>query len=464
MQPFITRVRRLVAAPWFDLTVLALILASVFLLAAEVALHPDDAIYSTVLLTSDVITCIFIVELVLRLIASRRRKKFFSEYFIDILAVLPFFRVFRFLRFMRLLRMLRLFRAINLVARQTQILQWLFRQRLTEYLLTVVLLLFAVLFGTLGLSHFRHPVDNGLEVLAQSFWETVFSLIAGEYINTFPPSVGGKLVILLVELCGLTFFALLTGTVSAVMIEKLKEGTVLNRMSLEELEEHILVCGYNSGVEMIIVEFQNHRHFKDREIVIITEREEAPSPSVPFPSRIRVIRDDFTRADVLKRCRVDSCSVAIIVSDTSNGRSRQDADARTVLAALTIEKMNPSVHTCAELSNSQSESHLRMGGVNEVIVTRSISGHLLAQAALYSSNVHLLQELLKPTEGYTFKPVSSRCEYVGKTFAEILPLHHSQVGTIPVAIEKADGSLVINPKEHVLQEGERLICISPHQP
>lgn len=452
------------AAPWFDLTVLALILASVFLLAAEVALHPDDAIYSTVLLTSDVITCIFIVELVLRLIASRRRKKFFSEYFIDILAVLPFFRVFRFLRFMRLLRMLRLFRAINLVARQTQILQWLFRQRLTEYLLTVVLLLFAVLFGTLGLSHFRHPVDNGLEVLAQSFWETVFSLIAGEYINTFPPSVGGKVVILLVELCGLTFFALLTGTVSAVMIEKLKEGTVLNRMSLEELEEHILVCGYNSGVETIIVEFQNHRHFKDREIVIITEKEEAPSPSVPFPSRIRVIRDDFTRADVLKRCRVDSCSVAIIVSDTSNGRSRQDADARTVLAALTIEKMNPSVHTCAELSNSQSESHLRMGGVNEVIVTRSISGHLLAQAALYSSNVHLLQELLKPTEGYTFKPVSSRCEYVGKTFAEILPLHHSQVGTIPVAIEKADGSLVINPKEHVLQEGERLICISPHQP
>lgn len=463
MEAFVRKVRQFVAAPLFDITVFVLIILSVVLLAAEVALHSNDPLYPKIVLAGDLITCLFIFELVLRLIASRRRKKFFSEYFIDILAVLPLFRAFRFLRFMRLLRLLRLFRAVSLIARQTMVLQWLFRQRITEYLLTVLLLLFAILFGTLGLSHFRQPAETGWEALAQSFWETVFSLIAGEYINSFPESFGGKVVILMVELCGLTFFALLTGTVSAVMIEKLKEGTVLSRLMLEELEEHILICGYNPGVETIVMEFQNHPMFREREIVIITERDEPPQLEVPYPLRVRTIRDDFTRADVLEKCRVNSCSVALIVSDISNGRSRQDADARTVLAALTIEKINPAVHTCAELSNSQSESHLRMGGVNEVIVTKSISGHLLAQAALYSSNVHLLQELLKPTEGYTFMPLPANTDYVGKTFSEILPLHHSQVGTIPVAIEKADGSLVINPRDHILQEGESLICISPHQ-
>lgn len=464
MKSLSDKTRKLVSAPWFDLTVLVMILVSIALLGVEIALPTTNPYFRNVVIAGDVITCLFVLELLLRFTASRRKKRFFNEYFIDILAVLPLFRAFRFLRFLRLLRMLRLFRAVTVVARQTRVLQWLFKQRLTEYLLTVILLIFATLFGTLGLSHFRRaPLNSGWDVLAQSFWETVFSLVAGEYINTFPNTLGGKIVILLVQFCGLTFFALLTGTVSAVMIEKLKEGTVLSRLMLEDLEQHILVCGFNAGVETIIFEFQNHPQFRDREIVIITERNEPPTLDIPYPSRVRTIKDDFTRVDVMRKCNIDTCAVAVIVSDISGGRSRQDADARTVLAALTIEKLNPDVHTCAELSNAHSESHLRMGGVNEVIVTRSISGHLLAQAALYSSNVHLLQELLKPTQGHTFMPIKPDSEYVGKKFSEVLGLHHAKMGTIPIAIEKESGELMINPRNYTLDEGDKLICISPHE-
>lgn len=455
--------RRVVANPYFDLGVLLLILISIILLIIEIALPSSNHYFDFVMYSGDVITCFFILELLIRLIASRRKRRFFSEYFIDILAVLPLFRAFRFLRFLRLLRMLRLFRAVSVIARNTRILQWLFRQRLTEYLLTIVLLLFATLFGTLGLSHFRRPFGTGWDVLVQSFWETIFSLVAGEYVDSFPQTLGGKIIILLVQFCGLTFFALLTGTVSAVMIEKLKEGTVLNRFMLEDLENHILICGYNAGVETIVNEFQNHPQFRDLEIVIITEREEVPIFNTPFPTLVRTVRDDFTRVDALQRCNVQTCKVAVIVSDNSGGRTLQDADARTVLAALTIEKLNPQVHTCAELSNAHSESHLRMGGVNEVIVTRSISGHLLAQAALYSSNVHLLQELLKPTQGHTFRPVDKDSEYLGKSFSEILVLHHQKVGNIPIAIEQPDGKVLINPRDYCMSEGDRLICVAPHE-
>ncbi len=454
--------RRIEAKPSFDIGILILIVISILLLAAEVALpekHPD---FDTVVKIGDVITGIFILELVLRLIASRRRSRFFREYFIDILAVLPVFRAFRMLRFLRLFRLLRLFRAVSLVARQTRVLHWLLRQRVTEYLLTSVLIISATVFCTLGLAHFRRPVESGIDVLSNSFWQTIFSLIAGEYITEFPDSLGGKLVILFVQFCGVTFFALLTGTISAVMIEKLKEGTVLNRLMLEDLENHIIICGWNAGVQTIITEFQSHPELKDREIVIITERTDRPALEIPDSTKVRLLTEDFTRAEVLQRCNVNSCSVAVIVSDISGGRSRQDADARTVLAALTIEKMNPDVHTCAELSNSVNESHLRMGGVNEVIVTRSISGHLLAQAALYSANVHLLQELLRPTQGHTLKPTLAEKEDVGKTFSELLPIHHQRTGNILLAVEGADGQIVVNPNKYTIKEGDKLICVAYH--
>lgn len=448
---------RLVARPGFDFAVLLLIVVSVVLLCLEVAIPPHDPWHERLLLLSNLITAVFVVELVIRYAASRRRRRFFREYWIDILAVLPLFRA---LRFLRLLRLLRLFRAVNVLAKQTRLLEWLFRKKVTEYLFTVLLLIFATLFGTLGLAHFHVAGGAGWLLLERSFWETLFTLVAGEPVTDFPATFGGRVVILLVQLCGLTFFALLTGTVSAVMIEKMREGSVFQQIQLEDLEGHILICGYNRGVETVITEFQHHPDFCEREIVVITERNELPAMNLRYPSRVRSIKEDFTRADVLVRCKIETCSVAIIVSEISHNRSRQDADARTVLAALTIEKLSPGVHTCAELSNSQSESHLRMGGVNEVIVTRSIAGHLLAQAAMYSPNIHLLQQLLRPTSGATMLPIRVPDNLVGLSFPDALVRHHQSTGAIAMGVEREDGSLLVNPRAYVLQSGDKLIAVA----
>lgn len=448
---------RLVAKPGFDLAVLLLIIVSIVLLAFEVIFPVNDPRHHAMVIASDFITALFVVELGIRYAAHRRKNRFLRDYWVDILAVLPLFRA---LRFLRLLRMLRLFRAVNMVARQTTMLEWLFRRRVTEYLVIVVLLVFATLFGTLGLAHFHVSKETGWSLLEHSFWETLFTLVAGEPIAEFPGSFGGKVVILLVQVSGLTFFALLTGTVSAVMVEKMREGTVFQQIQLEDLEGHILICGFNSGVETVIGEFQNHPDFREREIVVITERDELPSLNVPYPSRVRSVKEDFTRVDVLQKCNVTTCGVAIIVSEIGHNRTRQDADARTVLAALTIEKLSPGVHTCAELSNPQSESHLRMGGVNEVIVTRNIAGHLLAQAAMYSANVHLLQELLQPTSGNTLQPFELSPELVGLSFSRALAVYHEKTGGIPVAVERPDGEILLNPRSYVLAVDDKLICVS----
>ncbi|MGE0493499.1 MAG: ion transporter [Vulcanimicrobiota bacterium] len=452
--------RRLTSHAAFDVVVLALIVASVVLLSYEIAVPQESALHLRLVRISEVITAFFVIELIIRFIAMKRRDRFLREYWIDILAVLPLLRVFRVFRFLRLLRLLRLFRLASLLTSNSRIFKFLLQRRAAEYLFTLFLLGFATVFGTLGMSHFRESDKQGWERLAESFWETLFSLVAGEYISTFPSTLGGKMVILFVQFCGLAFFALLTGTVSAVMIEKLREGTVLKRMMLEDLEDHILICGWNSGVETILVELQSSSTLKNRDIVVVAGRDELPVMNLPNPSNVRLLTDDFTRAEVLLRANVLKAAIAIIVSDVSSGRSRQDADARTVLAALTIEKLNPAVHTCAELSNAVNETHLRMGGVNEVIITRDLAGHLLAQAALYSANVHLLQELLRPTKGNSLMPFKMPEELVGQTFDSVLTSFYQKTGAIPVAIERADGKVLVNPKTYRLCGDDALLCVA----
>lgn len=453
-----SRVARWVARPGFDLVVFCLIVLSIALLAIEVGIPITSPYYDLLLVLSDSITVLFVIELVLRYIASKHRKRFLRDYWIDILAVLPLFRA---LRFLRILRMLRLFRAVNVLTRQTHLLEWLFRTKITEYIIISLLLLFAILFGTLGLSHFHSAAGSGWGLLTESFWETIFSLVAGEPISAgeLPTTIGGRVVILIIQLCGLTFFALLTGTISAVMIEKMKEGSVFQQVRLNELEEHILICGFNQGVETLVSELQRHPKYKEREIVVITEKEELPSMTIPYPSRVHLIKDDFTRVSSLERCNVTKCAVAIIVSELTHNRTRQDADARTVLAALTIEKIAPQVHTCAELSNAQSRSHLMMGGVNEVIVTRDVAGHLLAQAAMYSGNVPLLQKLLKPTSENPLSPKLADDEFIGLSFSQALSRYHEKTNSILLAIENSSGELLINPRNYVIQKGDSLLGV-----
>ena len=55
----------------------------------------------------------------------------------------------------------------------------------------------------------------------------------------------------------------------------------------------------------------------------------------------------------MEKARVHRANTCIILSDMSQGRSVQAADAWTILTALTaltVEKLNLDIYTCAELS------------------------------------------------------------------------------------------------------------------
>lgn len=449
------RVRRLVQDRAFGATIFALILLSVGLLAWELSLPEGDPTQVRLSEAQAVITWIFVAELTLRWVAARSTGRFLREYWIDILAVLPLLRVFRLGRAFSLLRLLRLLRLPSLMDRHLRVLGFLLRGRGVEYLLYLFLIAFATVAGTLALAAFERGS------LPQAFWTSVFALFSGEYGSEQPRTMEGKLAALFLMFAGLGFFAVVTGTVSAVMVEKLREGAVLSRMSLDELEGHVIVCGWNSGVETLLVELQRSAAFGRQEIVVIAEREGLPEMrGLPDVSRIRHVREDFTRAEVLSRANVQRAAVAVIVSDTAQGRSRQDADARTVLAALTIEKLNPKVYTCAELSNAVNEPHLRMGKVDQVIITRELAGFMLAQAAMHSGAVVLLKDLIQSTVGSSLVSRPVDADLVGTLFEDAVGPVRKRHGLAAVAVVQPDGKLLVNPDRYVLAEGDSLMCLS----
>ena len=416
-------------------------------------------------LLNDAITAIFVVELTLRYLCAASKRYFFRMFWLDILATLPLFRIFRAGRALRLLRLIRVLRLFGLFSRLSSHYPYVFRRGAFEFLFVCGLIGLAVIFGTVSMMYFEtsasadSPMPNDDQfTLENSFWFSIYTLLSGEPTPSSPDSLGGRLTSLFIMFMGLTIFAIFAGTVSAFMVDRIRvEETVFD---WDEIHDHTIICGWSSKTEIIIREFQASAAMKPFPIIVIGEIEHelleslrARNPKVIF------VNDDFTKVSALQRVRIEQASRCIILSDNTGGRNEQDADARTILAALTVEKISPDVYTCAELMNRNYASHLDMGKVNAYVVSGEHSAHMLAQGAMNRGLLGVLDELLSCQRGNEFYRVAVPDSWFGKSFSEMLRELKRSHNAILIGVHSPQQGTLVNPAEYSFQAGDELVAI-----
>ncbi|MCO6459157.1 MAG: ion transporter [Pirellulaceae bacterium] len=490
---------RFFGRPAVELAIGLLVLVSVALTLVEFTwlAEPTDArdqlLLARIELINDLITLLFGVELSLRYLAAPSKRRFFREYWLDILAVLPLFRVFRAARVVRLLRLARLLRLFGVASRLSSHFPYIMRRGFVEFAFVCGMLALTVLFGTGAMMYFeggrrgakpggesgpeaggtsgtpRQAADASVAdvdqpspgeaafTLERSFWFSVYSLLAGEPIPAPPDTLGGRVVAVFVMFMGLTIFAMLTGTVSAFMVDRLQsEG---HSVDWEHLHGHIIVCGWNSKAEIIVREYRAS-HVSETPIAVIAQLDHQPQLPPDAHRQAWFLNDDFTRVTALQKAGIDRASTCIILSDMSQGRSEQDADARTILAALTVEKLNPHVYTCAELLNGDYASHLQMGHVNDYVVSGEYSAYMLAQAAMNRGLVEVITELMTYQRGNGFYRLALPAAWHGKTFQEAFETLKRRHNVILVGVQPRGGKMQVNPAQHTFAAGDDVVVIS----
>ena len=163
----------------------------------------------------------------------------------------------------------------------------------------------------------------------------------------------------------------------------------------------------------------------------------------------------------LTKAGITRAKTCIIVSDANGKRSAQDADARTILAALTAERLNPNVYTCAELINPEHGAHLEMGRVNDYVVTGEHSGFLLAHAALNRGLIGIFSELLTHERGSQFYSVAIPDAWLGKDVMDLFVHLKREHNALLVAVHEPESDQYnVNPDQYEFQGGEHAIVIS----
>jgi voltage-gated potassium channel len=460
------RLDRFIHDPRVELGIVGLILVSVVLLLLEQGLPAGSAGRLKLRIAGDAVTAVFVFELAIRFYVATKKRRFFARYWPDILAVLPLLRP---LRVLRVLLLLRIFRAGALFNRRMSIFRGAFRASVQEVILLLTASLAMILAGSVVLWMAEQGNElAGFESLSEAVWYSAYMHIAGEPIGAQPTTAAGRAATLALMLGGMTIFGVFIGTVSATMTNRL--GSLESKpMDLDELSGHTIIFGWNRAGPTVLLElFAGGR---EDAVVLVTERgplpEDVPRQGVR-EELLYHVAGDYTRVEVLDRVGVREAAAAILLADDQTPRSDQDRDARTVLAALTIEKIHPQIFTVAELTNRQNEELLRMANVEEIVVADEYGAVIMGGASRNRGLVSIVDEILSSRYGNSFRKLSVPHKLDGETVGTLFGRLKHEHDAVLIALVRCTGGIetdvLVNPDvAEVVRKGDRLVVLGERE-
>lgn len=184
----------------------------------------------------------------------------------------------------------------------------------------------------------------------------------GDVVMTSPV---GMIFSIVVSLSGVVlFFALLFPFVVMPMIEKQMRGGLPTRAP-KKLENHIIICGYNTMVESLVNELEDHNMS-----FIVVDDDEGQIRSLLNDS-IECIYGDPGKEDVLAAAGI--CRARLLIANQND-----EKNASIILTA----KESCNTEILAIVNYKSNSDYLKYAGANRVISPKSLLGSFIGRKAV----------------------------------------------------------------------------------
>lgn len=368
-----------------------------------------------------------------------------------------------------------------------------FNQIFSNQLVKVITSLVVVwLIGAVGIMFLEAKNQPDFASLADTLWWTIVTMTTVGYGDMAPQGTYSRIFAIFIMLTGIGIIALFTGTISSIYVtKKIREGRGLETV---KITNHIIICGYNPNLEMIL-DFLAKLSDNELSVVLINILHDDEVNSILSRYNkmdIKYVRGDYTQEGILEKANVKNASTAIVLTDQSKGSD----DQKTILSTLTIKNMNPDIRVIAQVSNRDNITHLRRANVDEIIINDKFETFMTASHILSPGVPQAIYQLIDSQSSHRCQSKSIPTQYIGKSFDELSNHFRDDLGCICVGLyteEEKMGiadflsadtssldafierklkeaghsmkhenkvSILMNPKsDHIIKKGERVIII-----
>lgn len=211
------------AGKLFDIILLVLILYSIIIVMLESVPRIDQKYHEFLDVSEWVVTILFTIEYILRIVCIKRPIKYVASFFgvIDLLSTIPKYLSFfiggsQFMTAFRALRLLRVFRILKLVrfvGESNNLVRALKASRTKIFVFVFFVLIVSVLLGTI--MYMVEGPEHGFNSIPHSVYWTIVTLTTVGYGDISPETALGQLIATLIMIIGYGIIAVPTGIVSA---------------------------------------------------------------------------------------------------------------------------------------------------------------------------------------------------------------------------------------------------------
>lgn len=242
------------AGKLFDIILLILIILSILVVMLETVPSYDSVHHELLVRLEWILTILFSIEYVLRLISVKKPWKYATSFYgiIDLLSILPTYSSFLFPKsrsfiIIRALRLMRVFRILKL-GRFSNASQAIMQAiKASTYKITVFLIFIIVSVTIIGsiMYYVEYPTNPGFSSIPMSIYWAIVTLTTVGFGDITPETTLGRFLSGLIMIIGYGVIAVPTGIVSAEMVNANQKPTTTND-DYNYLNTACISCGADS--------------------------------------------------------------------------------------------------------------------------------------------------------------------------------------------------------------------------
>ena len=266
-------------------------------------------------------------------------------------------------------------------------------------------------------------------------------------LDSTPHGLGAELLTITIVLSGVAIFGYFAAQIFDSIAHSVLGGAwreKKRRKMIDELRDHIIVCGYGrvgrragdelqeAGVPYIVLDFSEEA------------LEYAREHDVPF------VDGSGSQDEELVRAGIDRARGIIVASDD---------DGDNLYITLSVKSRRPDVIVIARGSSEEAERKLKLAGADRVVTPYTTAGRVMAQLMIkpqVTSFVNAMTSSEAPDLNFEEIEVTASSGAAGRTIGALNI--STETGANIVAVRKLGGALELRPtKDTLLEESDVIV-------
>jgi voltage-gated potassium channel len=278
---------------------------------------------------------------------------------IDLLAIIPSYRPLRFLRIFLLFRLFKLFRYVHSYNEFIRVLS----EKRFEFYTIFIFTIFIIFTSATAIFFFEAKEDGGqINTFFDGIYWSLITLTTVGYGDITPKSTEGRVITMILILCGIAVVAFITSVIISAFSEKIVEMRE-NRV-FAELEKkqgmHTILCGYGRMGSVVAEHL-----VKEKKHFVIIESDPKNAAGAKRAGYL-VIEGSAENSDLLKSAGVlDHAEMLLCLTGS---------DVVNVYITLTARYLNPQIQIISRANRKDSVRKLRQAGANHSVVPFKVVG------------------------------------------------------------------------------------------